>query len=480
MWPARPVRSDNFVVYFPNSRSVLPLKAYQNARYLPVIKLLNLFGHVGGLQEKKKSLRVWFESTQIRFRERERTVRVNNAKFRLSHPVLTVNGEWMVPVEFLTEVLPTLINQTIEYQMGEDRVFIGNVKPNSFTLHLELLKGGARLTFQFAQQVNLRTAARNGKWILYLGDHPIEPIKSNFQFRNSYVSSVQFDDQDGHPKLIITPAARGLDFFPNLAQGSKALVADVMNPEAAAARPAPTLPTPSPPAPQPVPSQPPAEAASKPLTPAQVPNLSLPAVVLDAGHGGSDFGARGRDGLLEKNLTAQLVAHVSKALSATGRYRIVLTRTGDQTVDFEQRATDANVAHPIAFISFHAGNLGPVAPRVVVYTYRPSSPVALASGGNSQSLFVPWEKIQLSYLGRSQQLSQDLQQELQRATGVAAAAPMEVPVRTLQSIAAPAVAIEVGSLAPGASSAPLTRPSFQDQIAAAVVQAIEKFQGGQS
>jgi len=478
MLAARPARSDNFVIYFPNSRSVLLLKTYENVRYLPVLKLLNLFGHVGGLQEKKKFLKVWFGSTQIRFREKNPTVQLNNAKFRLSNPVRTMDGEWMVPVDFLTQVLPTLINQTVEYQMGEDRIFIGIIKPNSFTLHMQPLPGGARLTFQFAEQVSLRTAARNGKYILYLGDHPVEPIKSNFQFQNAYISRVHFDDQDGHPKLIVTPTVAGLDFYPKLGQEGKLLVTDIMKPAVAAAAPAPAAPLP--PLPHPVPSQPPAGAASQPLIPAQVPNLSLPAVVLDAGHGGSDPGARGGDGLLEKNLTAQLVARVSIALTATGRYRVILTRAGDQTVGFEQRAAEANGAHPIAFISFHAGNLGPATPRVMVYTYRPSSPEAQASSAGLQSLLTPWTKVQLAYLGQSRQFAQDLQQNLEKATGVAPAAPMEVPVRTLQSIAAPAVAVEVGSLVPGANSAPLTQPSFQDQIAAAVVQALANFQGGRS
>ena len=481
MWPGRPARSDNFVIYFPNSHSVLPVKTYQGIRYLPVVKLLNLFGHVEGLQAKKKSLKVWFGNAQLRFREKDRVVQVNKAKFRLSSPALNLEGEWMAPVDFLTQILPTLINQTVEYQMGEDRVFIGNVRPNSFTLHMEPLPGGTRLTFQFAQQVSVKTAARNGKWIIYLGTHPVEPLKPDFEFRNALISRVQFDDQDGLPKLILTPATGGLDFYPSLAEGNRVLVTDIVKPEVAAARPAPAPPVSAPsPAPQPAPSQPPAAAASQPSIPAPAPNLSLPAVVLDAGHGGSDFGALGGDGLLEKNLTAQLVARVSKALAATGRYRIVLTRTGDQTVDFEQRAAEANVADPIAFISFHAGNLGPSTPRVVVYTYRPSSPVAMASSAEPQSFLVPWGRIQLAYLERSQQLAQDLQQDLQKTTGVAAAAPMQVPVKTLQSIAAPAVAIEVGSLTPGGNPAALTRTSFQDQIAAAIVQALANFQGGRS
>ena len=477
-WPARPAQSGNFVFYFPKTHSILPMKAYQNVRYLPALKLLNLFGHVAGIQAKRKTLKVWFESTEIRFREKNPTVRLNNAKLRLSNPPQTMEGEWMVPVDFLTEVLPTLINQTVEYQKGQNRIFIGNVKPNSFTVHMEPLDGGTQLTFQFADPISLRTAARNSRWILYLGSHPVEPIQSSFEFQNSYVSRVQFEDQDGHPKLVLTPAVKGLDFYPKLGNENKTLVADIMKPKGAEARSAPALPPP--PTPRPAPKQPPAAAVVQPPAPVQGPNLSLPAVVLDAGHGGSDPGAQDGKGVLEKNLTAQIVGTVSKALQATGRYRIVLTRTDDQTVDFDQRATEANAANPIAFITFHAGNLGPSTPRVMVYTYHPSSPVEMASGADPSPLFTPWNKVQLAYLNRSRQLAQALQQDLAKDTGVAAASPMEVPLRVLRNIAAPAVAIEVGSLAPGTNPAPLTQQSFQDKIAAAVVQAIENIQGGRS
>ncbi len=168
----------------------------------------------------------------------------------------------------------------------------------------------------------MRTAARNGRWVVYLGNRPVEPIHSDFRFRNPYVSQVQFQDQDGRPKLVVTPARPGLDFFPTLENGKKILTADIVKPKAAAAAPAPAPVQPKPQRPHPVPQQVPAHAAPKPLAAPQLPKLTLPAVVLDAAHGGSDPGAQGKDGLLEKNLTAQMVSSVSKALQATGRYRL--------------------------------------------------------------------------------------------------------------------------------------------------------------
>lgn len=473
----RLAQSDSFVFYFPKSHSVLTTQTYNNVQYLPVLPLLNLFGRAGSIKSKRKSFEVWFNNTRIRIRKDNPSIRLNNGRVKLDHPVRSMGGEWMVPVGFLTTVLPTLINQTVEYQRGENRIFIGGVMPNSFTLHLSPLEQGAQLTIQFAEQVHLRTAAQNGKWILYLGKHPVEPIESNFQFNNPYVSRVKFDDHDGRPKLIVTPSEPGFDFYPKLGEGNKIIVANILKPGVTTAHGAPMMPKP-PAGPQAAPSMTPPTNSPKPLSPLPVPNLSLPAVVLDAGHGGTDTGAQDKNGLLEKNLTAQIVGQVQKALQATGKYRIVLTRIGDVNVGYDQRAAEANIAHPIAFISFHAGDLGPSTPRVMVYSYRPSSPLAMAPGNDSPSLFVNWDKVQLRFMDPSNRLARDLQQDLEKTTKVASTPPMELPIRVLRSIAAPAVAIEVGSLTQTSDSAALTNPSFQKEIAAAVVQAIASFQEG--
>jgi N-acetylmuramoyl-L-alanine amidase len=475
MMAPHPGQGENFVIYFPKTHSIIPVKTYGSVQYLPVIQLLNLFGNVGSMKSRKKSLEVWFNSTQIRLRQDDRTIRLNNAKLKLDEPVRTIEGEWMVPAGFLTSVLPTLINQVVQYQRGEDRILVGNVRPNSFVLHLSHVQHGVELSVQFTEQINLRTAAQNGKWVLYLGNHPVQPVESIFEFNNPYVSQVRFDDHDGQPKLIISPSAPGLDFYPKLGEGGKSITAQIIKPEVAQAATAPQQAAPA--APVPAPSQPAPEQATAAPAPAPVP--LLPAVVLDAGHGGSDLGAQGRNGLLEKNLTLQIVAQVQRALQATGKYRVVLTRTSDVNVNFDQRAVVANVARPIAFFSFHAGDLGQTTPRVMVYSYRPSSPLSMASGPDPKPLFVNWDKVQLRYIDQSHRLAESLQQDLEERTRVAPTPPMELPVRVLQSIAAPAVAVEVGSLTPSIDAGPLTNSNFQQEIATAVVQAVASLQGGQ-
>jgi N-acetylmuramoyl-L-alanine amidase len=476
LWPARALRSDNFVFYFPNSRRVVPLEVIENTQYLPFLQVLNLVGKVNGLQEKRNNLKVGFGNTQIELRADDPKIRLDKTTATLSAPIRVSNGKWMVPTDFLTTVLPRLTSQRLEYQVGTNRIFLGDVNPGSFTLRLEPVSSGVRLTFQFTGKVTVRTASVNGKWVMFLGDHPIEPLEQSFHFQSPYVTDVHFDDQDGLAKLIITPSAEGLNFYPVLAEGGKVLLADVLKP------PPPLPQTPPPSAPSPTtataPTAPAPSAAVTEEGPATPLGPPLPVVALDAGHGGEDTGARSRDGVLEKDLVAQLVVRVRQAVLSTRKYRIVVTRPGDVNVTFEQRAVAANVAGEAYFLTFHAGDLGGGSPRIAAYTYQPPGLPLASPGGEPRSIFVPWNQVQDAYLDRSRQLAQALQQQFAQIAGVTADTPTSAPVRTLRNINAPAVALEIGSLSSDNDAGALADPVFQQQLSAAVAEVLAALQGG--
>jgi N-acetylmuramoyl-L-alanine amidase len=200
--------------------------------------------------------------------------------------------------------------------------------------------------------------------------------------------------------------------------------------------------------------------------------------VLDAGHGGSEIGARSRDGVLEKDLVAQYVARVRMALLSTNKYRIILTRTGDLAVSTDQRALAANLAGALYFLSFHAGDLGTASPRIAVFSFQPPAPPVPPADESTQSVLVPWEQVQAVHLDRSRQLASALQQQLALINGVEVDPPASAPVRTLRSVNTAAVAIELGRLAPDADSAALTNLVVQQQIALAVVQSLANLEKG--
>lgn len=77
----------------------------------------------------------------------------------------------------------------------------------------------------------------------------------------------------------------------------------------------------------------------------------LPVVVIDAGHGGRDEGAKG-NGLVEKTLTLDLAKRVQRQLATFG-FPTVMTRSEDTFVSLPQRAAEANRYNDVLFISIH-------------------------------------------------------------------------------------------------------------------------------
>jgi N-acetylmuramoyl-L-alanine amidase len=80
----------------------------------------------------------------------------------------------------------------------------------------------------------------------------------------------------------------------------------------------------------------------------------IPTIVLDAGHGGKDPGAVGPKGTMEKDVNLQMAKQLKVLLEATGRYKVVLTRTDDRLLPLRQRIEIARAAKADLFISIHA------------------------------------------------------------------------------------------------------------------------------
>lgn len=76
-------------------------------------------------------------------------------------------------------------------------------------------------------------------------------------------------------------------------------------------------------------------------------------VVLDAGHGGSDPGAIGPAGFLEKNVALAISLKVGNILVKNG-VETIYTRKDDTTLSLQARCDISNNARPDYFVSIHA------------------------------------------------------------------------------------------------------------------------------
>jgi N-acetylmuramoyl-L-alanine amidase len=82
-------------------------------------------------------------------------------------------------------------------------------------------------------------------------------------------------------------------------------------------------------------------------------NLGVHRIVIDPGHGGSDPGAIGRTGLMEKNIALDISRRLAAKLRANDAFEVLLTRDDDRTLELEERTAYANLVEADLFVSIH-------------------------------------------------------------------------------------------------------------------------------
>jgi N-acetylmuramoyl-L-alanine amidase len=228
-------------------------------------------------------------------------------------------------------------------------------------------------------------------------------------------------------------------------------------------------PPPAAPASQAEPPQQPQQApATAPVpAPATAPPAGPtgPVIVLNPAHGGTDAGARGANGIAEKDVVLQFARTMRVELLHQG-FRAVMARDDDSNPSYDDRAGTANAFRDAIFISIHVSSTG-VAGTARAYYYRFSSSVTFsptsvapatemqmgATGAPAQAPasaapgFTPWAEAQKPYVDASHHLADILQGELAQRFSGSPSASAGIAIRGLQSVAAPAIAVEISSVA---------------------------------
>lgn len=158
-------------------------------------------------------------------------------------------------------------------------------------------------------------------------------------------------------------------------------------------------------------------------------------IVIDPAHGGSDLGSRFSATSNEKNVTLAFARRLRTELQAQN-VSVRLLRDSDVQISVEQRAIAANATQPAIFISIHAGL---PADNVRVFTALLKGQL----GGSRPGLFLPWENAQAISLRRSREIASTLVDALHK-NGIAASL-QSAPLLPLNSVTAPAIALELAS-----------------------------------
>jgi N-acetylmuramoyl-L-alanine amidase len=177
--------------------------------------------------------------------------------------------------------------------------------------------------------------------------------------------------------------------------------------------------------------------AAQPAAQAQRQSSSI--VILDPAHGGTDLGARGASGIRESDLNLYFAAQVKIALEQNG-FTVIQTRQGNENPSFDDRSAMANAQRGAVFVSLHVGSTGlPGTARVYVMSDLPS---ATETNG-----FIPWDRAQAPFLPLSRRFGDMVQGFLAQRFKGSPLNAQAAAVRQLRTTAAPAIAVEIASVA---------------------------------
>jgi len=155
--------------------------------------------------------------------------------------------------------------------------------------------------------------------------------------------------------------------------------------------------------------------------------------VLDAGHGGYDFGLTFKD-INEKDLNLGIAKDLGAMLSKKGK-KVFLVRKVDQHLPLSDRIAFANQKKPDIFISLHLSTTD----RYVIYTVTPDE-----QGKNDIVDAYSFSLRQKQYIEKSRALAESIGKTLKEELQVDAIR-RELPLPILQSVGAAAVLIELPS-----------------------------------
>jgi N-acetylmuramoyl-L-alanine amidase len=394
---------------------------------------------------------------------------------------------WYVPVDFVARALAPAIGGRLELRKPSRLILVGDIRVPRIVGRMEALGSVARLTLDISPGT----------------PHTVTQEGTRLTVRFEADSLDAALPATSSPELVVNvrpgegPASIALDLGPRFSsfrtvdtpgdRGTARLVIDVQA-QTTEAQPTPATPT----------STPTPSAPQAPETPPLIdlaPAGTLRAIVIDAGHGGDENGAKGPGGSLEKQVTLSVARRLKAALEGRLGLRVILTRDGDTTIGLDERAAVANNNKADLFVSLHANasprpttsgaevfylsldEYGDAAQRAA---HTDSEALPVFGGGSRDIELILWDMAQARYIKESASLAQSVEASLRQRVPMSARAIQQAPFRVLVGANMPAVLVEMGFITNPAQEKQLQSDEFQNQIVQALVESISRFRDAHS
>ena len=221
-------------------------------------------------------------------------------------------------------------------------------------------------------------------------------------------------------------------------------------------------------------------------------------IAVDAGHGGKDSGAIGKNKLYEKTVTLSIAKKLTKLLNKDPNFKGVLTRSSDNFISVSQRSEIARKNKANLLVSIHADaapNRNATGASIwVLSTKRADTELGrwleqdekqsqlLGGAGDALSddhdhhLSQAVLDLQFSYSQRvGYELAKQVLKEMKGITKLHKSAPEHASLGVLRSPDIPSILVEVGFISNEGEERLLSSNTHQDKIAKAIYQGIKNY-----
>lgn len=216
-------------------------------------------------------------------------------------------------------------------------------------------------------------------------------------------------------------------------------------------------------------------------------------IVVDAGHGGKDQGARSASGLNEKNVNLTIARHVKTILVNRFKYRVVMTRKDDTFIPLKERSEIANNRNADLFVSIHANAakrksahgietyfLGTTHNDRALETAARENGELVKSVKDGQVQEILASLITTTKINDSSRLAGTVQENLFRSTrkkfrALKNLGVKEGPFYVLHGADMPSILVEVGFLTNRKESRMLSKPDYLYRLASSIAEGIHKY-----
>lgn len=457
-----------------------------DGREIPVPVTLNPSGPMVALEPLARSLGGQItpdelgESTTLRIDQTDVVLGIGSAIITvgeklvsLSQPPVPGEGGVLVPLDFLRKTWGDLAGYSFEWRPEASRLLIARRGARELAVLTDIVhqQGITTVVLQFGEMPRYRIEKQPGAvYVQMIGDRLAVP------FQRERVVDPLVQDVAITPEQVRVQLVPGSEVASYILENPFRLVLDVHRPSSV------EVPTPT---------------AARPV---DLPGIRT--IVIDPGHGGTETGAIGPSGVLEKELTLTLARDLEARLEQSG-IRVVLTRNEDANLPHDNRTAIANQNKADLFISIHLNSsLGSgahgaetyflsaeatdeSAARAAAAENEAAPPASLPEGttpadpGTREAMedlqLILWDLAQSHHMSESQRFAKLVQGELNQALQLRDRGVKQAPFRVLMGAAMPAVLVELGFVSNPEEEKKLQDPEYRGALIAALTRAIQRY-----